>query len=269
MDARLASLASWLRCPACGASLGVLAGLVLSCANGHHHDTNKRGYLTALDSSKGILGDPRELLEARAAFLAEGHYQPIAEAVSSTLPTGPLSILDAGTGTGYYLAQTLADHPGSDALALDASAAAVALSAAKTRSPGLVADTWQPLPVRDDRADVILCVFAPRNAAEFARVLRPGGTLVVVTPRAGHLHELRAAGLVIGMQEDKLERLTSSLEGHFARTNLVELEYTVDLDTTSARNLTTMGPSGHHEATGAWPGGPVTVGVDVTSWALL
>ena len=272
-------LASWLRCKACAAPLEVRTGLVLSCANGHHYDANKRGYLNSLDPSRGILGDPRELLDARAAFLAAGFYEPIARSVAGMAPNDrALSILDAGTGTGYYLDWMLRHSPTQDAptrdalaldaLALDASAAAVTMSVAATGSPGLVADTWQPLVIRDSRADVILCVFAPRNATEFARVLRPGGTLVVVTPGPGHLQELRSAGLIIGMQEDKRERLEQSLGGSFERTSLADLRFPIDLGPESAHNLTTMGPSGHHEATGSWPGGEVTIEVDVTSWAL-
>ena len=241
---------------------------MLSCPNGHSYDANKRGYLTTLDSSKGILGDPRALLEARAAFLAAGHFDPIAEAVGSALPRDQLSILDAGTGTGFYLDWMLRHGVDREALALDASAAAVTMSVAAIGAPGLVADTWQPLAVRDARADVILCVFAPRNPAEFSRILRNDGTLLIVTPGPRHLRELRDAGLVIGMQEDKRERLEQSLGARFERSALVALSYPIELDTESAHNLTTMGPSGHHAPAGAWAGGSVTVEVDVSSWRL-
>ena len=239
---------------------------MLSCPNGHSFDANKRGYLTTLNSSKGIVGDPRELLEARAAFLAAGHYQPIADAVVAALPQTPVSVVDAGTGTGYYLARVLRQSAGSDALALDASSAAVVRAIAATGAAGLVADTWQPLAIRDDRADVLLCVFAPRNSSEFSRILRSDGLLVVVTPGPNHLRELREAGLVIGMQEDKRERLEQSLGAMFELTSLTELSYQIELDTESAHNLTTMGPSGHHAATGVWAGGLITVEVDVTAW---
>jgi 23S rRNA (guanine745-N1)-methyltransferase len=46
------------------------------------------------------------------------------------------------------------------------------------------------LPLADACADLMLDIFAPRNGAEFHRVLRPGGALLVVTPHPDHLAEL-------------------------------------------------------------------------------
>ena len=263
-------LASWLRCPHCSQPLEALGELVLGCSDGHRFDSNRRGYLSVLDTSKGIIGDPRELLEARARFLSLGHYQPIADAVAAALPTNrPLAILDSGAGTGYYLQRVLRHSPTPQApLAADASQAAVAMTVAATGSCGLVADVWRPSPVRDQRADAILCVFAPRNPAEFARILRPGGVLIVVTPSDDHLVELRQAGLLIGMQPDKLAKLDESLANGFELAQRDHLRYEIALDAAAAADLTAMGPSGHHETTGTWNGGTVTVSVDLSAFRL-
>ena len=43
------------------------------------------------------------------------------------------------------------------------------------------------LPLADQSVDLVLHLFAPMCAPEFARVLRPGGTLLTVTPGARHL----------------------------------------------------------------------------------
>lgn len=217
-----------------------------------------------LDPSRGIAGDPRDLLEARARFLAAGHFEPIVDAIAAALPTtGPISVLDSGAGTGYYLRELLSRSPGPvDALASDASAAAVAMSVTVTGSAGLVADVWRPSPVRDARADAILCVFAPRNPAEFARILRDSGRLVVVTPREQHLEQLRSAGLLIGMQEDKVAHLDAAMEPYFDLAARTELTYEIEPTSVEIQNLTTMGPSGHHATTGIWSGGEVTVSVD-------
>ncbi len=153
-----------------------------------------------------------------------------------------------------------------DALAFDASSTAVAMSVAATGAAGLVADTWRPLPILSTRADLVLCVFAPRNPPEFARVLRPGGRLVVVTPAPAHLHELREAGLVMGMQEDKEARLVEALAAHFEPDRRVEVRYGRAIDGPTGRMLADMGPSGHHDARGGWRGGEVTVDVVVSSW---
>lgn len=187
--------------------------------------------------------------------------------VASLPASGPLSVVDSGTGTGYYLAQVRSSRfdPVS-ALAVDASQAAVTMSVAATGSCGLVADVWRPSPIRTARADAVLCVFAPRNPAEFVRFLRADGTLVTVTPASDHLTELHAAGLLLGMQPDKLAKLDESLEPHFDLADRSRLRYTVELDTAAARDLTSMGPSGHHEITREWPGGSVTVAVDVSAY---
>lgn len=245
-------LATWLRCPRCERDLDSAgtAGWSLSCSAGHSYDANKRGYLNTVDRSRGILGDTAPILQARQRFLDAGHYAPIADAIVAALPNvAGLDLLDSGCGTGYYLAAVLEHRPDWRSLALDVSVDAVAAAVRQSHGPGLVADVWRPLPVRDDRADVILCVFAPRNAAEFARVLRPGGRLVVVTPAADHLIELREAGRIIGIQENKLAHLDAAMNGQLTLDSRSAVAYDVSLSAEDVQHLAGMGPSGHHEST--------------------
>jgi len=250
------------------------------CSSGHVYDANKRGYLSLVDRSRGIVGDSPAILAARDRFLAGGHYSPIVNLLDAVAPQDPhLSLLDSGCGTGYYLARLLERRTDWQALALDVSVDAVAQAARAARSPGVVADVWQPLPVRDGRADVVLCVFAPRNVPEFARVLAPEGRLVVVTPAQSHLEQLRDAGRVIGMQADKLAHLDATLVSSFVVDRRESLQYTVELTGDEVDSLASMGPSGHHHAQGASRGSgdgagalgaaasaltPVTVAVDVS-----
>ena len=193
------------------------------------------------------------------------------------LPTAAgQSIVDSGCGTGYYLTELLARRDDWRALALDVSVDAVAMAvrsagtrAAGTRTAGVAADVWRALPVRDDTADVVLCVFAPRNAAEFARLLRPHGRLIVVTPGENHLVQLRESGRVIGMQSDKLAHLDDAVSGLFAVDDRRRLEYDVDLLPHEVRSLAGMGPSGHHgtaETPSDAGSARVTVAVDVSSY---
>lgn len=260
----LASLCRWLGCPRCGSTLRPSGTLSIACENGHSFDVNKRGYLTAIDGRAGIHGDTAEILEARDAFLARGHYEPIADAVIEQLPgSGPLDVADFGCGTGYYLAQVLAARPGSVGIAIDASAAAVARAVRATAQPGLVADTWAASALLADSADVVLCVFAPRNASEFARVLRPGGRLIVVTPGERHLEQLRAAGRVIGIQPEKTRRLDEALEPHFALHSRTTVAAELTLSPGEVDDLTRMGPSGHHPAPELLDEHEVTVSLDL------
>ena len=265
--------------------LGVHAPLTLGCANGHRFDANKRGYLSTIDKGRGINGDSKEILRSRSEFLALGHYEPIADLVDDCLPHSPdrdepadnelddelmprgLRILDSGCGTGYYLAHLLESRPDASALALDASADAVAMTVAATGASGLVADVWQPSAVRDDTADVVLCIFAPRNAAEFTRVLAPGGRLIVVTPREDHLAELRKTGEMIGIQPDKLTALDASLGAEFDLVDRQSIVYERSLDVVARALVAAMGPSGHHERQQPTTGGTITIAVDVSVYA--
>jgi 23S rRNA (guanine745-N1)-methyltransferase len=98
----------------------------------------------------------------------------------------------------------------------------------------------------DASAEVVLDIFAPRSGAEFARVLRPGGALIVVTPAAGHLRELVTALGLLGVDPAKRERLAAGLGGWFARESRQDLARTLDLSRADAAALVGMGPSAWH-----------------------
>nr|BFF17933.1 hypothetical protein GCM10025730_14540 [Promicromonospora thailandica] len=106
---------------------------------------------------------------------------------------------------------------------------------------------FRPFPVASGCADVLLDVFAPRNPAEFHRVLRPGGALVVVRPYRGHLAELRrqVSGMV-AVDPDKERRLHDALDPWFEPVRTREVEYTTPLTRQEAVDLVLMTPSARH-----------------------
>jgi 23S rRNA (guanine745-N1)-methyltransferase len=119
---------------------------------------------------------------------------------------------------------------------------------------------------------LILNVFAPRNAAEYRRALRPDGALLVVTPAADHLGELVAALGLLRVDPDKAERVAASLGAAFQPGETVVRRRTLALRHDEARTLVTMGPSAWHTdpdrlaaAVAALPTPtPVTVAVTLT-----
>ncbi|GIH28823.1 rRNA (guanine-N1)-methyltransferase [Acrocarpospora phusangensis] len=241
----------------------------LSCRHGHSFDVAKQGYVNLLTgSSKPGTADTPAMVAARDDFLGAGHYDPIADRLAE-LSAGAEIVADAGAGTGFYLGRAL----GSSAvgLALDISKHALRRAArAHPRIGAVVADVWKPLPVRDQVVDVLLNVFAPRNAAEFARVLKPDGMLVTVTPGPEHLWPLVDRLGLLRVDEDKEGRLAASLGDGFAQAVQDRVEFDVELGHKAVAEVVGMGPSAWHEREtpiGALPD-PVSVRVSVliTGW---
>lgn len=272
-----------LLCPVCRNSLrpGDGGTRTLECGAGHHFDAAKQGYFNFLVGKGTVFeADTADMVAARFDFLSAGHYQPLADAVAElaapalvSTPGKRPAVLDAGTGTGHYLRAVLdrvqqnrvrphnAGKPGEapedsapelvpvQAIGLDISK--FALRRAARMNPdavNVVGDVWQPLPVADNVVDVVTVVFAPRNAPEFARVLRPGGRLVVVTPRPGHLEEIAGQAGLLGIEPAKDERLAMSLGQHFtpALSASRNLDLALFLNPRDVANLALMGPAGHH-----------------------
>lgn len=251
-----------LRCPLCGAALNVQgtgdeARKALLCGSGHSFDAAKQGYFNLLVGKGTVFeADTAEMVAARFAFLDGGHYRPLAEAVAAAVVSGaiagePFTVLDSGTGTGHYLRVVLdAVKQATDscaAVALDISKFALRRAARlNPEAISLACDIWQPLPVADASIDAITVIFAPRNATEFARVLRPGGRLVVVTPRAGHLAAVAAQAGMLSIEDDKDARLAESLSPHFVAESIRDLDIRMMLTPVELADLAFMGPAGHH-----------------------
>jgi 23S rRNA (guanine745-N1)-methyltransferase len=180
-----------LCCPVCGRGLAqATAAAPVRCPSGHSFDTARQGYVQLTATPLTHSGDSSAMVAARAKFLAAGHFATITSAVRDTAAAawpGGL-VLDVGAGTGHHLASILDGLPTAYGLAVDSSKAAARRSTkAHARADAIVADVWRPLPVGDSSVGVLTDIFAPRNAPEFARVLRPDGVLVVVTPAVDHL----------------------------------------------------------------------------------
>lgn len=248
-----------LLCPVCRNPLAPDGGgNRLVCPQGHNFDAARQGYFNFLVGKGTVFeADTADMVAARFDFLSRGHYRALADAVAGLAApalAGPqATVLDAGTGTGHYL-RTLLDRAPAAAIGLDISK--FALRRAARMNPeaiNLVCDIWQPLPVADASVDVVAVVFAPRNAPEFARVLRPGGLLIVVTPRPGHLAEIAGQTGMLGIEPAKEERLAASLLGHFAAKSTQELDLHLRLPAADVGILALMGPAGHHLDRSALP----------------
>ena len=248
----------YLRCPVCRQHLERVER-ALRCPLGHSFDMARQGYADLTAGRMPHVGDTAEMVADRAAFLAAGHYDFIAAALARTAGPAAGLVVDAGTGTGHYLARVLDAAPAATGLGLDVSKPALRRAArAHPRAAAVLADLWRPLPLADASAAVLIDVFAPRNGAEFRRVLRPDGVLLVVTPAADHLAELVTAHGLLQVDPAKAARVEEALGEHFTAGPADTLRRSLRLTAAEASTLIGMTPSARH-VSGALPTTDVTV----------
>lgn len=241
-------LVAVLRCPVCADPL-TLDGRTARCPRGHAYDLAKQGYLNLLPAvSNGIEGDSAAMVGARTIFLGTGHYAPIRDALILQADLGEDDlVVEVGAGTAYYLTGVLGTSERRRGIALDVSKYAARRAAkADPRIASVVCDAWRELPLVDGCAQLMLNVFAPRNAAEMARVLAPDGRLLVVTPNRQHLAELVDVLGMVSVDEEKQRRLQESLAGEFSRVGDEVIEETMSLDRAAVEQLVLMTPSARH-----------------------
>lgn len=234
-----------LICPHCGGELRE-NGNSLICSKGHTMNIARQGYVSLLGRDGGThTADSSEMVAARERFLGSGHFRPIFEALVESAAAAPDgAVVDIGCGTGQYLAAVLDAQPERIGIGVDNSKFAARRTArSHERATAIVADIWDEIAIRDAAAGLMLNVFSPRNGEEMARILAPGGRLVVVTPLPGHLAELRELFGMISVDPDKEERLERALGPLAGEAESREIEWTMKLGPEEVRDLVEMGPN--------------------------
>jgi 23S rRNA (guanine745-N1)-methyltransferase len=247
-----------LTCPHCGSRLEQ-SGSTLRCSQGHAFDIARQGYVNLLPgTARAPSGDTASMVRARAAFLEGGHFaglrdaivETAARAVGEASTTGGASagcVIEVGAGTGYYLSAVLDRLVDRVGLAVDISKFALRRAGRAHERLGAVAcNTWQRLPVRDQCADLILDIFAPRNPSEFRRLLGTRGRLIVVTPSDRHLRELISALGLLEVDERKQDRVEAQLAEDFIQTSSVHRDEFLMLTPAEVSAVAEMGPSAFH-----------------------
>ena len=229
------------KCPSCDQALILQAETqpqTYRCNNQHSFDLAREGYLNLLlaqNKRSRNPGDSDEMIRSRQRFLNAGYYQPLSDAIVSAVAkatSGPeQAVLDLGCGEGYYMQQlrTAFEETASGIktssqtlklLGMDISKLAVRLAAKRKMDARLAVDSVYNIPLFENRVDTAISVFSPISVDETARVLKPGGKLIMVGPGAEHLsgltsliyeqslpHEGNTAGLEKAVQFSLLEQI--------------------------------------------------------------
>jgi SAM-dependent methyltransferase len=153
-----------------------------------------RGYLT------GTQYRTDANLAARQSIYAyqEPHIDLVATVLDLAALTGAETVADVGCGNGIYLAGLARRGHRGPILGVDLSPGVLATARTAAPGAGLTVGDAAALPVADGAADVTLAphmlYHVPDRAAaaaEFRRITRPGGQLLVVLNGSDHLAELR------------------------------------------------------------------------------
>ena len=236
-------------CPICRSPLED-NGKTLLCPNRHSFDKAAQGYVHLLPANKmnsKLPGDNKEMVAARTAFLSLGFYQPFRDGLCDILRdefSGKKSpvILDAGCGEGYYTSaiyqslSTVCETP--TVCGFDISKFAVK-AAAKCKPLSLAVASCFDIPVADSSVDALTAVFSPIVPEEFARVVKPGGIMVLAVAAPRHLMGLKE---LLYEKPYENERKDTNYEGFkFEKRIEITAEAKLD-DNQSIQNLFAMTP---------------------------
>ncbi len=242
-----------LVCPVCEQSL-FRNDTTYLCANGHSFDLAKEGYVNLLLShlrrSKHP-GDSADMVQARQTFLDSGAFAPLSELIQSEVQQLPavqkkdraVTIMDAGCGEGYFL-DALQKIIMGQCYGIDLSKEAIRLAARRhSHARWVVANVMRRIPFANDSMDIILSILAPRNVDEFARILKPTGSLMLVVPGPNHLIELRSRKMAdAGTFQIKADAAVKFLAPHFSPQRRIPLEHKLLLNKSLLTELVQMTP---------------------------
>ncbi|CAI0767538.1 MULTISPECIES: 23S rRNA (guanine(745)-N(1))-methyltransferase [Serratia] len=218
------------------------------CDSHHQFDCAKEGYVNLLPvqhKRSRQPGDSAEMMQARRAFLDAGYYRPlqqrVAELLDSSLAAGAAALLDIGCGEGYYTAEVAARLAQGRTMAvygLDVAKVAIRYAAKRYPKVSFCVASSHRLPFAEGALDAVLRIYAPCKAEELARVVKPGGIVVTVSPGPRHLYQLKER---VYPQVQLHDEQDEQFEG-FDRESREALAYDMALPGEQAANLLQMTP---------------------------
>ena len=225
-----------LLCPVRGCRLPLVRELRrVACPRGHSFDVARSGYVNLLQPQERRSkrpGDTAEAVTARRRLHDRGVTAPLLCSIAEMLGASRNdTVLDAGCGDGFYLG-SLQQDAGFEGHGVDISIPAV--DAAARRYPEcewVVANADRFIPYAGRSFSIVLSITARMNAAEFRRVLRDDGRLLVAIPAPEDLVELRGAG------RDRVARTVETFAPLFTLAGQSRAATTADLDAAQVHDL--------------------------------
>ena len=205
------------------------------CPRGHSFDVARSGYLNLLQPQERRSkepGDTAEAIAARRRLHDRGVTTPLLEGIAEiTRATASDIVLDAGCGDGFYLG-TLARRIGFSGHGVDISTRAIDAAARRYKEcQWVVANADRSLPYADRSFSLVMSITARMNSAEFRRVLRDDGRLLVALPAPDDLIELRGAG------RDRVPRTLESFAKEFALAEQRRVTTSAELDADGVNDI--------------------------------
>ena len=137
------------------------------------------------------IGDDKYSARSRRDFLNKGYYAPLRDALREIFAKHQGRVLDICCGEGYYTS-ALGENPSLQVYGFDIAREMIRLAAKRGNGTYFVAN-MASIPVPDSSFDYAIHLFAPFHEPEFARILKPGGSLYTVIPGEKHLFGLKEA----------------------------------------------------------------------------
>jgi SAM-dependent methyltransferase len=151
----------------------------------------------------------------RATVSGRHAGQVITDLAADALALGgpTLRVADIGCGRGTTTRMLAQRLPAADVVAIDLSAAVLAVTRDRLPPAGVVCADFCHLPLASGACDVIVAAFCLYHAAcpelvigEIARCLHPGGTAILATKSADSYRELDQLVAAAGLDPDALSR---------------------------------------------------------------
>jgi 23S rRNA (guanine745-N1)-methyltransferase len=229
-------------CPLCRAPLNVQPKS-WSCGQGHSFDVAREGYVNLLPvqhKHSRKPGDNADMVLARRAFLQAGFYAPLRDALVALLrPLQAQTLLDIGCGEGYYSVAFSRAVP--EVIGVDIAKPAIRLAAKSCREVIWLVGSSALLPLADASIDCVSSLFSPLPIDEILRVLKPTGTVLLVTPAPEHLWTLRQQ-LFETVQAHEPDKFLADFEAQFELRHRSQIEFELRLAKTSLKQLLLMTP---------------------------